>query len=60
LEGEFAVGHCEGTEKVIFERLNGAFGHVNSMVVRLNEHKFTIFVGEEFFNLLGALIVHHV
>ena len=30
------------------------------MVVRLNEHEFTIFVGEEFFNLLGALIVHHV
>ena len=48
MEGEFAVSCREGTDKVIFERLNGAFGHVNLMVVRLNEHEFTIFVGEEF------------
>ena len=60
MEGEFAVGRCKGTDKVVFEHLNGAFGRVNSMIVRLNEHEFTIFVGGDFFNLLGALIVHHV
>jgi hypothetical protein len=60
LEGEFAIGRRKGTDKVILERLNGVFGRINLMVVRLNEHEFTIFVGEEFFNLLGALIVHHV
>jgi hypothetical protein len=60
LEEEFAVCCCEGTDKVILERLNGAFGRVNLMVVRLNEHEFTIFAGEEFLNLLGPLIVHHV
>ena len=30
------------------------------MIVRLNEHEFTIVFGEEFLDLLGALIVHHV
>ena len=60
MEGGFTVGCCEGTDKVILECLNGVFGRVNSMVVWLNEHEFTTFVGDNFFNLLGALIVHHV
>jgi hypothetical protein len=60
LEGEFAVGCCEGTNKVILESLDCAFGRVHVMIVRLNEHEFTILFGEEFLDLLGALIVHHI
>jgi hypothetical protein len=60
LKGEFTVGRRKGTDKVIFERLDGAFCRVNAVVVWLNEHEVAIFVGEIFFDLLHALIVHHV
>ncbi len=60
MEGEFAVGCREGTDKVILESLDCAFGRVHAMIVRLNEHEFTIFFGEEFLDLLGALVVHHI
>ena len=42
---------------MIFERLDGAFGRVNAVVVWLNEHALA---SEDFFDLLCALIVHHV
>ena len=45
---------------MIFERLDGTFSRVNSVVVWFYEHELAIFVGEEFFDLLGALIVHHI
>jgi hypothetical protein len=45
---------------MIFERLDGAFGRVNVVVVWLNEHELAIVVGEDFFDLLCALIVHHI
>jgi hypothetical protein len=60
LEGEFAVGRREGTYKMIFERLDGAFGSVNAVVVWFDEHELAIFVGEEFLDLPRAMIVHHV
>jgi hypothetical protein len=60
LEGEFTVGSRKGTDKVIFVRLDGAFCRVNAVVVWLNEHELAIFVGEKIFDLLCALIVHHV
>ncbi len=60
MEGEFAVGRREGTDKMMFERLDGAFGRVNAVVVWFNEHELAIFVGVEFLDLPHALIVHHV
>ena len=60
MKGELAVGHRKGTDKMIFEHLDGAFGRVNAVVVWLNEHELAIFVGEGFFDLLCALVVHHV
>ena len=45
---------------MIFEGLDSAFNRVNAVVVRLNEHELAIVGGEEFFDLLCALIVHHV
>ncbi len=45
---------------MIFERLDGAFSHVNVVVVWLNEHELAIVVGEEFLDLPHALIVHHI
>jgi hypothetical protein len=45
---------------MIFERLDGAFGRVNAVVVWFDEHELAIFVGEEFLDLPRALIVHHV
>ncbi len=60
MEGEFAVGRHEGTDKMIFERLCGAFGRVDTVVMWLNKHELTILVGEELFDLLCALIVHHI
>ena len=45
---------------MIFERLDGAFSRVNAVVVWLNEHELTIFVGEKILDLLRALIVHHI
>ena len=60
MEGEFAVGCCEGIDKMIFERLYGAFGRVHVVVMWLNKHELTVLVGEELFDLLCALIVHHI
>ena len=60
MEGEFAVGRCEGTDEMIFERLDGAFGRVNVVVVWFDEHELAIFVGEKFLDLPRALIVHNV
>jgi hypothetical protein len=60
LQGEFTVGRCEGTDKVIFERLDGTFCRINAVVVWFNEHELAIFVGEKFLDLLRALIVHNV
>ena len=45
---------------MIFERLDGAFGRINAVVVWLNEHELAIIVGEEFLDLPRALIVHHI
>ena len=45
---------------MIFECLDGAFGRVNMVVVWLNEHELAIVVGEDFFDLLRALVVHHL
>ena len=60
MEGEFVIGRCEGTDKMIFERFDGAFGRVDAVVVWLNEHELAIFLGEEFLDLPRALIVHHI
>ena len=60
MEGEFIVGRCKGADKMIFERLDGAFSRVNAVVVWLNEHELTIIVGEKILDLLRALIVHHI
>ena len=59
-KGEFLVGRREGTDQMIFEHLDSAFGCVNAVVVWLNEHELAIVGGEDFFDLLCALIVHHV
>jgi hypothetical protein len=45
---------------MIFERLDGAFGRINAVVVWLNKHALALIVGEEFFDLLCALVVHHI
>ena len=45
---------------MIFERLDGAFGRVNAVVVWLHEHEFAIVVGEKFLDLPRALIVRHI
>ena len=45
---------------MIFKGLYSAFGRVNAVVVWLNKHELAIVGGEEFFDLLCALIVHHV
>ncbi len=45
---------------MILERLYFAFAHIHAMIVQLNKHEFTIVFSEEFLDLLGALIVHHV
>ena len=45
---------------MIFERLDGAFGRVNAVVVWFNKHVLAIFVGEEFLDLPCALIVNHI
>jgi hypothetical protein len=42
---------------MIFECLDDTLGRVNAVVVWLNEHELAIFVGEEFLDLLRALIV---
>jgi hypothetical protein len=60
LEGEFAIGRREGTDEMIFERLDGTFCCVNAVVVWFNEHELAIFVSEKFLDLLRALIVHNV
>ena len=60
MEEKFAVGRREGTDKMIFEHLDGAFSRVNAVFVWLNEHELAIFVGEEFLDLPRALIVHHI
>ncbi len=58
--GEYAVNHRKGTDKVILERLDSAFGRVHTVVMRLNQQEVTIVCGEDFFDLFGTLIVHHV
>ena len=46
---------------MIFECLDGVFGHVNNaVVVWLNKHELAIVFGEDFFDLLRALVVHHL
>ena len=45
---------------MIFERLYGAFGRVNAVVMWLKKHELAILVGKELFDLLCALIVHHI
>jgi len=45
---------------MIFERLDGSFGRVNAVVMWFNEHELAIIVGEKFFDLFRALIVHHI
>ncbi len=45
---------------MIFEHLYGAFGRVNAVVMWFNKHELTILVGEELFDLLCALIAHHI
>jgi len=45
---------------MIFECLDGTFSRVNAVVVWFYEHELAIIVSEDFFDLLGALIVHHI
>ncbi len=60
VDGEVFVCGCKRSNKCIFVSLDSAFGCIHSMVMRLNKLHFTLLLCEEFFDVLGGLVVHDI
>ncbi len=60
LERKIAVCGCKCADKVVFERLYGAFSCIHLVVVWLDQHQFTLFRGETLFDYIACLIIYHV
>jgi hypothetical protein len=60
LEGEFTVRRGEGTDEMVLEGLYCAFGRVDLVIVGLDEQEIALLCGDEAFDLMACLIVHHI
>ena len=60
LDGELAVGCPKGTNKSIFECLDGLLCSVDPVVVWLNQLECQLLWGEVSFDCFGGLIVHDI
>jgi hypothetical protein len=60
LQWEIGICRCERCNEGIFERLDGPFSGVDSMVVWLDKLEFAFFFGKKLLDKFCCLIVHDV
>jgi hypothetical protein len=60
LDGKVAICGSKGSNECIFERLDGLFSRVDTMIMGLNELEFAFVLVKKLLDVFGGLVVHDI